>query len=91
MIMHRWQTLESRAPVDDAPSRCDEAAFLLRRSVVVDSAAPEAADRWSRLSDRVQAYNRLEAFIAHVTAHGRSSQRAALLARCWPSLTLPLT
>lgn len=90
-MLHRGHLTKRRAVSEDNSSRCDEAGFWFRRTVLFETSEHLTAARWEQLSNRIRTYQQVQAIVAHVSSHGRAAQRALLMSRCWPSLMLPLT
>ena len=88
--MRRARPANNRAVVHDTSTRYDELGFLLRRTSLPDSSNSVVSERWNRLAQRINAYQQLQALIAHMSAHGSEVRRSALLLRAWSSLTAPI-
>jgi hypothetical protein len=88
--MRQTRPANNRAVVHEAPTRYDELGFLLRRTSLPDSSNSIVSERWSRLAQRINAYQQLQALIAHMSAHGSEVRRSALLLRAWSVLTAPI-
>lgn len=90
-MMKRWK-LASRVRIPDTISRHDDVGKWLREAVVLDptnaTADDVAAERWARLSQRINAHRHLNALIAHFNRPCPELHRATLFLRPQSALTV---
>lgn len=82
---------DNQHPACDEQHRADAFDALLRRFETPPAPERAAFERWEQLSRRINAYQRLQALIAHMTVHGSELRRATLLLRPWQPIMVPFS